>query len=66
MLRMSYIQFMKDLQEELKNDVGLPFQVKIDVQISIPKDDDQKEKLENFLKFKLEPVLNSIPNKVVM
>ena len=67
MLRLSYIKFMQDLQEEIKKDVGLPFQIKIDVNIAIPKDnDDMKEKLENYVKFKLAPILESIPNKVVM
>ena len=67
MLRLSYIKFMQDLQEELKKDVGLPFQVKVDVNIAIQKgNDDMKEKLENYVKFKLGPILNSIPDKVIM
>ena len=67
MLRLSYIKFMQDLQEELKKDVGLPFQVKVDINIAIPKDnDDMKEKLENYVKLKLAPIINSIPDTVIM
>ncbi len=67
MLRMSYIQFMKNLQEELKNEVGMPFQIKIDLNIGIPPgEDDKKQKLEKFVKFKLQPIVDSVPKEVIM
>lgn len=67
MLKMSYIKFMKDLEEEIKRNVGIPFQVKIDITVGIPQGkDDMKEKLENFTKLTLQPIINSIPKQIVM
>lgn len=67
MLRMSYIQFMEGLQEELKNEVGMPFQIVCDLNIGIPPGDAEKQKkLEDFVNNKLKPIMNEIPNKVIM
>lgn len=66
MLRLSYVKFMQDLQQELKNQVGLPFQINIDIKIAIPENKDSQEKLNNFVKTTLQPIINSVPTKVMM
>ncbi len=65
MLRMAYIHFMQELQKELNKAVGPPFQCKIDIQIGIG-DPNNKQKLEEFVKNTLQPIMKEMPEKVVM
>lgn len=65
MLRIAYIHFMQELQKELKNKIGVPFQVKIDVTIGLPPEGD-KEKLQKFMDETLKPIMKEIPAEVVI
>lgn len=65
MLRIAYIHFMQELQKELRDKVGVPFQVKIDVTIGMPPEGD-KEKLQKFVEETLKPIMKEIPSEVVM
>lgn len=65
MLRLAYIHFMQELQKEIKEKVGLPFQVKIDIQLGVG-DNIPKDKVQQFMNEYLQPILKETPDKVMM
>lgn len=65
MLRLAYLHFMQELQKEIKEKVGLPYQVKIDIRLGVG-DNIPKEKVEEFMNNTLQPILKEIPDKVIM
>lgn len=65
MLRLAYIHFMQELQKEVREKVGLPFQITIDVKLGVG-DNISKEKVQQFMTEYLQPILKETPDKVIM